>query len=222
MTLSANEIGWRDLLKLLYKFKNNGMEISDKDLDLMRYINVSTLINEDAVTCAIYFYKLVSVMLNILKSKQFSPFGKFAVLDYFLRIEFQHRGSPHAHILLYLYNAPQDPLNTDYDKAFELIDALFSISTNEVSNNNKLQTHKYTFICYKKIISNKNQQCRFEAPFMPSHETLILIPMQKTDVGFANFVKWYKEIRINLENNDYPDIYDFYEKNDISSDDDYF
>ena len=135
----------------------------------MHFIDVSTLINEDAVTCAVYFYKLVSVMLNILKSKQFSPFGKFAVIDYFLRIEFQHRGSPHAHILLYLDNAPQNPLNTDYDKAIELIDALFSISENAASNNIKLQTHKHTFTCYKKIISNKNQQCRFEAPFMPSY-----------------------------------------------------
>lgn len=62
------------------------MEISDKDLDLMHYIDVSTLINEDAVTCAVYFYKLVFVMLNILKSKQFIPFSKFAVLDYFLEL----------------------------------------------------------------------------------------------------------------------------------------
>lgn len=30
MTLSANETGWTDLLKLLYKLKNNGVEINDE------------------------------------------------------------------------------------------------------------------------------------------------------------------------------------------------
>lgn len=29
MTLSANETGWKDLLKLLYKLKNKGTDISD-------------------------------------------------------------------------------------------------------------------------------------------------------------------------------------------------
>ena len=34
----------------------------------------STLINEDALTCAIYFNKLVNVVMNILQSKTCSPF----------------------------------------------------------------------------------------------------------------------------------------------------
>ncbi|XP_024944915.1 uncharacterized protein LOC112494968 [Cephus cinctus] len=82
----------------------------------------NTLINEDAVTCTIYFNKLVNVLMKILQSKTCSPFGKYRIRHYFKRIEFQHQGSPHAHIIAWLHNAPKDALNEDYDEAIELID----------------------------------------------------------------------------------------------------
>lgn len=86
LTISANEIGWNDLLKTLNSLKNKGANISDGDLSTMRFIKKSLLVNDDAVTCAIYFNKLVNVLLNILQSKKFSPFGKYRVKDYFKRI----------------------------------------------------------------------------------------------------------------------------------------
>ena len=64
MTLSANEIGCKELLKLLYKLKNYEADISDEFLLEMSYIQKSTLINEDAVTCALYFNKLVNCLIN--------------------------------------------------------------------------------------------------------------------------------------------------------------
>ncbi|RVE51059.1 hypothetical protein evm_004350 [Chilo suppressalis] len=77
MTVSANETGWTDLLKLLYKLKNNGADISNEHLAEMSYIDKATLVNEDAVTCAIYFNKLVDCLLKILQSKKRSPFDAF-------------------------------------------------------------------------------------------------------------------------------------------------
>lgn len=127
MTLSANEIGWTDLLQLLYKLRNNGADISKEAAAELSFMEKSTLINEDAVTCAIYFNKLVNVLISILQSKKFSPFRKYRVVDYFKRIEFQHRGSPHAHILLWLENAPQDVLGEHYHNAIQLIDTLISL-----------------------------------------------------------------------------------------------
>lgn len=114
MTLSANEIGWPDLLQLLHTL-SLGTDDVDREIIIsdMNYIQKSTLINEDAVTCAIYFNKSVNVLLSILQSKKFSPFGKYRVNNYFKRIEFQHRGSPHAHIFLWLDNAPLDVLGAD-------------------------------------------------------------------------------------------------------------
>ncbi|XP_046971063.1 uncharacterized protein LOC124538105 [Vanessa cardui] len=144
MTLSANETGWENLLKLLYKLKNEGTEISGELLAEMSYVHKAQLVNEDAVTCAIYFNKMVNCLLKILQSKKRNSFGKYRVIHYFKRIEFQHRGSPHAHILLWLDNVPED-LSSNDPEVIKLIDELVSVSASEASGNIKLVTHKHTF-----------------------------------------------------------------------------
>ena len=150
MTLSCNEIGWSELLKLLYKLKVDGADISDEFSAEMTYMQKAKLINKESVTCAIYFSKMVNSLMHVLMAKKKSPFGRYRVVDYFLRIEFQHRGSPHAHILLWLENTPANMLSNDAD-VINMIDQLVSVSASEASGHIKLQTHKHTFTCYKKI-----------------------------------------------------------------------
>lgn len=220
LTLSANEIGWVNLLKTLYKLKNE-TELSDEMAAELTYIQKSTLINEDAVTCSIYFNKLVNVLMTLLQSKKSNPFGEYRVINYFKRIEFQHRGSPHAHILLWLENAPDDAVGADRGDAIAMIDKLISVSPKESSGNINLQTHKHTFTCYKNVRAGGIKKCRFEAPFLPSKRTIIVIPMQKTDPNFAKYAMQYKNIRNDFENNDYDDLEAFYRANDITSDEHY-
>lgn len=154
-----------------------------------------------------------------MRSKKRSPFGKYRVIHYFIRIEFQHRGSPHDHIFLWVDNNPEDLLSND-PEVIQLIDELVPVSSSETSGNIKLVTHKHTFTCYKKMNPNKKQECRFSAPFT-------LIPKKDTDIDFSEAVfKEYKTrfklIRINLENVDYKDFDDFYYHNDIISYDHYY
>lgn len=86
-----------------------------------------------------------------MQSKKLSPFGKYRVNNYFKRIEFEHRGTPHDQaILLWLDNSPNDILGQEQQKAIEMIDSLISVSSSEASGNIKLVTHKHTFTCYKK------------------------------------------------------------------------
>lgn len=219
-TISANEIGWPKLLQLLHNLKNNA-NISVEEAANLHFIEKSTLINEDAVTCAIYFNKLVGIILKILQSKRHSPFKKYRILHYFKRIEFQHRGSPHAHILAWLDNAPEDALNKDYNKAIDLIDFLISVSAAEASGDIRLQTHKHTFTCYKGIASRRQQKCRFEAPFMPVKKTMILTPMPDTENGFQQYKAKYSSIRKNLEKYEYSGFQSFYDENNIASDEEY-
>ncbi|CAH1119807.1 unnamed protein product [Phaedon cochleariae] len=214
-TISANEIGWSQLLQLLYKLRN-GKDISEQAVQELHYMEKSTLINEDAVTCALYFNKLVNVLIAILQSKRYSPFKQYRMLHYFKTIEFQHGGSPHAHILAWLENAPEDTL-----QAVELINTLISVSASEASGNIQLNTHKHTFTCYKKIISAEAQTCRFDAPFMPSKNTVILTPMKETEHDFHYLKGRYEIIKSHLEKIDYCGFEDFYSTNNISSDDEY-
>ncbi|XP_063979337.1 uncharacterized protein LOC135163656 isoform X2 [Diachasmimorpha longicaudata] len=219
-TISANEIGWPKLLQSLHNLKNNS-EISAEQAAELHYIEKSTLINEDAVTCAIYFNKLVNVIMKILQSKRFSPFKQYRVLHYFKRIEFQHRGSPHAHILAWLDNAPEDALDKDYNRAIDLINFLISVSATEASGNIKLQTHRHSFTCYKEIVSRRQQKCRFDAPFLPVKETMILTPMKDTEDCFQHYKAKYNSVRKNFEIYHYDDFASFYSENDIDSDEEY-
>ena len=74
MTLSANEIGWPDLLTLLHKLAEGREDMENFIASELSFIQKSSLINNDAVTCALYFNKLVNVIMTILQSKKFSLF----------------------------------------------------------------------------------------------------------------------------------------------------
>lgn len=143
------------------------------------------------------------------------------MIHYFKRIEFQHRGSPHAHILLWIENAPVDALEVNRDDAIAMIDKLISVSTTDASGNINLQTHKHTFTCYSRVVSNRPQKCRFEAPFMPCRKTTILIPMKETENNFQQLRQHYGKIRENLENQNYSNMDAFYVHNNISSNEHY-
>jgi len=220
LTVSANEIGWTNLLHTIYKLKNNGVSISEELIEQLHYNEKAMLINEDPVTCALYFNKLVDTLMNILSSPKLSPFGRHYVIHYFKRIEFQHRGSPHAHTLLWLAEAPDYVIGTESSSLIELIDRVISVSASYASGHINLQKHHHTFTCYKNIIGNRKES-RFEAPFMPSRSTIILSPMQKEENGFSGYFKHNKNIKSNLENTDYPDIDTFYFQNNVFSDDHY-
>lgn len=168
LTLSANEVNWDWLIKTLYSLKNKGAVISDQGIADMHYIEKANLVNEDSVTCAINFNKLVNTMLNILQNKNLCPFGKYRVEHYFKRIEFQQRGSPHAHILLWLENDPVKPMEEGMQDAIQLIDSLISVDETQTSGNVAVQTHKHTFSCYKRFADT----CRFDAPFLPVKKLL--------------------------------------------------
>jgi hypothetical protein len=47
----------------------------------------------------------LSIFFKQLEKSLVSPFGKLA--DYWSSVEFQHRRSPHVHMLLWIENAPQ-------------------------------------------------------------------------------------------------------------------
>ena len=49
--------------------------------------------------------------LNTVQKRSCEPIGK--LLDYFYRVEFQQRGSPHIHMLNWIENAPTLETNSE-------------------------------------------------------------------------------------------------------------
>jgi len=117
----------------------------------------STLVNEDPVTCCSYFDKLANTIMNLLKSKRCSPFGRYRVVDFYRRTEFQQRGSPNAHTLVWLDNDPNETVDENMPNTIRLIDELCSVDPH-LSQRPKDQTHRHTFTWYKKAKGQQNRK----------------------------------------------------------------
>lgn len=81
----------------------------------MTWQKKSDLIKSDPVTCARNFEHMVQLFLRDIIKSQLKPIGE--VDDFFYRVEFQQRGSPHIHSLIWVKDAPQYGENTNDDIA---------------------------------------------------------------------------------------------------------
>lgn len=104
VTLSAAETKWPELIKLL-KTTVDGDEIIKEQAEQLSYVEKARLIQRDPYICAAYFETRLQALRKAWLCTS-GPFGTFKIENFYYRIEFQHRGSPHAHIMLWLKGAP--------------------------------------------------------------------------------------------------------------------
>ena len=105
-----------------------------------------------------FMFRLRTFISVILRNAHFHFLGG-PIIDYFVRIEFQMRGSPHAHILLWVANPPS--FSTPEGIAF--LDKCVTCHLPQDSTRNlvlSLQKHRHSHTCYKK----EKNQCRFQFP----------------------------------------------------------
>jgi hypothetical protein len=175
MTLSAAETRWNHLLKLLSQVADNKI-LTDSERQQLTWSEKCRLISSDPVTCSRYFHYLVHIFLSQFLNTDSSPFGR--LVDWWLRIEFQHRGSPHVHMLLWIENAPRYGTNEN-SEVIQYIDKIIScrreVNSQEVNALTDLQLHRHTRTCRKQI--RKSTVCRFGFPKYPHVKTQILQPL---------------------------------------------
>lgn len=173
ITLSAAEIKWPELIVILKGILENE-EINEQVAEDMNWESKASLIRRDPITCSRYFdYKFRQCQEFLLLSKS-GIFKEHPVLDFFTRIEFQHRGSPHMHGLFWLSGAPnfdEDDPNS-FSDCCAFIDKYISCSLDveDVLH----QTHKHTSNCEVKFKGEK--KCRYGMPYPPMRQTQILLP----------------------------------------------
>ena len=148
ISLSAADTRWTDLLKMLAKL-NNDAELTNTDIENMTWQEKTKLVQKDPVTCSRYFDHRVNEFLSTVLKSNCEPIGK--VKDYFYRVEFQQRGSPHIHMLVWVENAPTLETNSE-DEIVQFVDQYLTCSAekNETLELVKLQTHKHSRTCRKK------------------------------------------------------------------------
>lgn len=166
-SFSAAETKWKVLLRVLGKLVKN-KTYSDSEIDNMTWSEKNELIKSDPVTCARYFdFRLQMFFNNVLKHES-APVGK--IKDFFFRIEFQQRGSPHVHILLWIDGAPKLGQNSE-EEIGSFINKYVTCKKNpSIPNLVNYQTHRHARTCRKKGKSI----CRFGFPMPPLDKTLIL------------------------------------------------
>ena len=149
-------------------------------------------LRSNPVTAARHFhYRLELLFRDVLKSNA-HPLGK--IVDYVIRIEFQARGSPHAHTLIWVKDAPKLDDQTDEDVC-NFIDQHVSC---ELPNDDpvletmvrRVQTHTHSSYCRKK------GSCRFSYPRPPSSSTIIA--REPRDVDDAHEIKSDAKETLNL------------------------
>jgi hypothetical protein len=183
-SFSSAEIKWLPLLHCL-GILTDKKDYSQTGLLNMPWATKCRLIRSDPVTCSRYFdHKVQRFLSNVLFSKA-QPIGN--IKDYFYRVEFQQRGSPHIHMLVWVNDAPSISTHTDEEVA-KFIDSYITCKKNvEIADLVNYQTHRHAHTCRK----NGRGICRFGFPLPPMKNTMILHGLRKE-------TKDYERAKINF------------------------
>ncbi|XP_078677726.1 uncharacterized protein LOC144914113 [Branchiostoma floridae x Branchiostoma belcheri] len=202
VTLSANDHHWRDLFSVLAK-----TTLSQNDSvnpDSLTSSQKTQLLASHPVTAARHFHHRFQTFFNTYLRKQ-QTLGKIA--DSFYRIEWQDRGSPHAHILLWIEDAPVLEYETDMVKITNFIDKYCTVQIPDKQSDPELydlvttvQQHRHTHTCQKK----RNSQCRFNYP-RPQRDQTTINHNENSDIynckrRFYDLQRQETEVYINAYN----------------------
>ena len=166
LTLSAADMKWPEVIQIIAR--QYGTILTDEQVSNLSWEEKCNWLRRNPVTAARHFqYRLDLFWNEFIKSKAM-PIGE--VIDFMIRIEFQARGSPHAHTIVWIKDAPKfgtDPV----ENVVEFIDKYqtCAIPDNdpEIHNLVQLQSHVHSSSCMRK------GSCRFDIPKFPSPTTLI-------------------------------------------------
>jgi len=208
ITLTAAETHWNELLVILKKTVDK-VDITEEDASKMEFEEKARLISEDPVTCSQYFNHRVRELFKTWKTKN-GPFRNYKILHRYFRIEFQHRGSPHVHLVLWIEDAPIfNPDDQESQRTvIEFVDSIITTDSEdpEVQDVIKYQYHKCTKTCRKR--KRGKESCRFNAPFHPMEETTVLEPFptgyKPSDQMQEKIKKINEKIPTILDNKDEP------------------
>ena len=178
ITFSCADLCWNEIYKILSKLK--GHEMSDTEIEHMTYDEKCKMLNSNPVVVAKHFqYRLECLFRDVLLGSG-DPIGK--LLYHAIRIEFQFRGSPHAHCFVWIKDCPL--LSDDTVEVFaKFIDKHVSAFLPDPVTCPVLhelvktyQRHAHSKTCRK----YKNLQCRFNFGHFFIETTIVARPLPKT------------------------------------------
>lgn len=155
ITLSANDMHWPDLIMTLKKCSYS---------EACKLSNAADFVKKDPLLTAIHFQRRFKALLKHVIYSPSQPLGK--VVDHFVRVEFQNRGSPHMHMFFWIEIFSE--IYNNQEKLMSYIDQVISTSSsNQYAA--KFQVHSHSEYCLKKL-----GKCRFGFPYRNCSKTKLL------------------------------------------------
>ncbi|XP_062580569.1 uncharacterized protein LOC134242498 [Saccostrea cucullata] len=177
-SFSAAEYRWNDAVRAILRQQSD-----DRDPNEMDWSEKNEVLRCNPVTVARMFEHRFQIFHKEVILSPCEPIGK--VVDFFQRVEFQQRGSPHMHCLYWVANAPN--IDTDGEEVVcnfvdryvtcgipsEIDDAELRKSVLDVQQHSKN---------HSKSCKKKGTNCRFNFPRPPSQRTFITISSEEENI----------------------------------------
>ena len=170
ITLSSADLQWPDMILSILSQK--GISKTKSEVEEMSYDEKCSILKSNPVTAARHFDHKLSCFIKDIINSNMKPIGQIEHYSY--RVEFQKRGSPHAHMLFWVKDAPKFS-ESNTEEICEYIDQYITchLPPEEVNKElhdlvKRVQKHNHTRTCKK-----KDKTCRFRYPRLPSHQTVI-------------------------------------------------
>ena len=161
-TISAADLKWPDMIQAIAK--QYGVIYTNDKISVLSFEEKSNWLRRNPVTAARHFHYRLNTFFQDFLISTAKPLGE--IVDYTIRIEFQARGSPHAHCVIWVKDAPQFG-NDDDSNVCDFIDQYISCEIPKEEGKLRelvllLQQHKHSSYC------RKHNTCRFNFPKPPS------------------------------------------------------
>ena len=188
VTLSAADLKWKDTIRIIAA--QQGQTLTDQEIDSLTWEQKCTWLRSNPVTAARHFdHRIDLFMKHILLNKNINPLGE--ITDFKYRIEFQQRGSPHVHMLLWETDAPdiESSLEEDVQKFVDKhVSCALPVDNEDLTELLLLvQRHTHSLTCRK-----HGQACRFHFPRLPVRHTTAFKPVEEEITTASQ--ETYKEI----------------------------
>ncbi|CAH1233099.1 PIF1 [Branchiostoma lanceolatum] len=168
LTLSAADMQWPEVIRSIAH--QYGTYLTDDDVKKMSWEEKCKWLRSYPVTAARQFDHRLNLFFKEYIGGKGHPIGELQ--DYMIRIEFQARGSPHAHTILWMKNAPK--LGVDEDA--EIINFINEHQSCAIPDNSDEDMRDLVLSRQKHVHSKTCRRagsCRFKFPHPPSMETII-------------------------------------------------
>ncbi|XP_006820870.1 uncharacterized protein LOC100373785 [Saccoglossus kowalevskii] len=168
-SFSSADMRWPEMIESILREEGDSRFAEDLD-----WSEKCALLKKNPVTAARMFDRRFHCFLKKIILSPAEPIGK--IKDYFHRVEFQQRGSPHTHCLFWVEDAPTIDKDPD-EQVTEFVDKYVTCEIPSQEHDeelyeivNSVQKHSTR---HSKSCRKQGTECRFNFPRPPSKGTFI-------------------------------------------------